>query len=498
MTPRIALRGICKRFGAVVANDEIAFDVQPGEILAVLGENGAGKSTLMKVIYGVVQPDAGSIAVDGTQVAIASPAQARALGIAMVFQHFALFDTLTVAENVALGLPPARLADVEARIVEHARRYALEIDPRQHVHDLSVGERQRVEILRALLSAPRLLILDEPTSVLTPQAVERLFGTLRQLADEGVSIVFISHKLDEIRRLATRCVVMRSGRVVAEVDPRTESEASLARLMIGADPPAIAAHDTPPGQLALQVRQLVTHGGERRHWLHEVSFDLCSGEILGIAGISGNGQAALMAVLSGEWPVASESIRLHERAIGHLDPAQRRALGLRYVPEERLGHAAVPGLTLAENVLLTGDTLHTGGLIRLDRARDLAARLLQRFDVRARGPAAPAESLSGGNLQKFIVGREIEAAPRVLLVNQPTWGVDVGAAARIRNELIALRAKGCAILVVSEDLDELYALCDRLLVIAKGRTSPAVAPSAIGVDEIGRWMAGLWPGANPA
>jgi simple sugar transport system ATP-binding protein len=196
--------------------------------------------------------------------------------------------------------------------------------------------------------------------------------------------------------------------------------------------------------------------------------------------------------------VASESIRLHERAIGHLDPAQRRALGLRYVPEERLGHAAVPGLTLAENVLLTGDTLHTGGLIRLDRARDLAARLLQRFDVRARGPAAPAESLSGGNLQKFIVGREIEAAPRVLLVNQPTWGVDVGAAARIRNELIALRAKGCAILVVSEDLDELYALCDRLLVIAKGRTSPAVAPSAIGVDEIGRWMAGLWPGANPA
>jgi simple sugar transport system ATP-binding protein len=196
--------------------------------------------------------------------------------------------------------------------------------------------------------------------------------------------------------------------------------------------------------------------------------------------------------------VTSESIRLHGRAIGHLGPARRRALGLRYVPDERLGHAAVPGLTLAENVLLTGDTLHAGGLIRLDRARALAARLLHRFDVRARGPAAPAESLSGGNLQKFIVGREIEAAPRVLLVNQPTWGVDVGAAARIRNELIALRAAGCGILVVSEELDELYALCDRLLVLAKGRMSPAVAPSAIGVDEVGRWMAGLWPGASPA
>ncbi len=499
MTPRISLRGISKRYPAVVANDDVSLDVLPGEILAILGENGAGKSTLMKIIYGVARPDAGSIAIDGQTVEIESPAQARSLGIAMVFQHFALFDSLTVAENVALGLPPARLADVEARLAERSRRYALEIDPKQRVHDLSVGERQRVEILRSLLGDPRLLILDEPTSVLTPQAVDRLFDTLRQLAADGVSIVFISHKLDEIRRLASRCIVMRTGRVVADVDPRAESEAGLARLMIGADPPAIAAHDTPPGEIALQVSSLSTRGAERRSWLHGVSFDVRRGEIVGIAGISGNGQAALMAVLGGEWLVDPDTVRIGGRAAGDLDPAQRRALGLRYVPEERLGHGAVPGLTLAENMLLTGDTLQSGGLIRLDQARELAAGVLQRFDVRARGPSARAESLSGGNLQKFIVGREIHAAPRVLVADQPTWGVDVGAAARIRNELIALRAAGCAILVVSEELDELYELCDRLLVIAKGRMSPPVRPHDIAIDEIGRWMSGLWaPAAAPA
>jgi simple sugar transport system ATP-binding protein len=353
-----------------------------------------------------------------------------------------------------------------------------------------------VEILRALRGDPRLLILDEPTSVLTPQAVDRLFDTLRQLAADGVSIVFISHKLDEIRRLASRCIVMRAGRSVAEVDPRAESEASLARLMIGADPPAIAAHDTPPGDIALQVSALSTRGAERRSWLHDVTFDVRRGEIVGIAGISGNGQAALMAVLGGEWIVAPETVRVDGRAVGHWDPAQRRALGLRYVPEERLGHGAVPGLTLTENVLLTGDSLQTGGLIQLDRARKIAADVLQRFDVRARGASALAESLSGGNLQKFIVGRELRAAPRVLIVDQPTWGVDVGAAARIRNELIALRAAGCAILVVSEELDELYELCDRLLVIAKGRVSPSVRPRDIALDEIGRWMSGLWPATD--
>jgi simple sugar transport system ATP-binding protein len=494
MTARLSLQGVTKRFGETLANDDISLDVMPGEIVAVLGENGAGKSTLMKIAYGVVRPDAGRIAVDGRDVRIDSPAQARALGISMVFQHFVLFDSLTLAENVALGLPPQPLAALSARMVELARRYDLEIDPGKRVHDLSVGERQRVEILRALMTTPRVLILDEPTSVLKPQAIERLFGTLEQLAADGVSILFISHKLDEIRRLTHRCAVLRGGRLVATVDPRQVSEAGLARLMIGADPPALAAHDSPAGAVALAVSQLDTsHMAEREHWLHGIELELHSGEIVGIAGVSGNGQAALMATLAGEWLDSHGSIRLFGEDVSRLGTRARRARGLRYVPEERLGHGAVTALSLQENAVLTRDALRARGFVRRGRARQLTEALIARFAVVARGPDAPAGTLSGGNLQKFIVGREVDAAPRVLLVNQPTWGVDVGAATAIRNALIALRAAGCAVLVVSEDLDELFALSDRLFVMSKGRLSPAVRPRDIGVDDIGRWMSGLWP-----
>jgi simple sugar transport system ATP-binding protein len=494
MTARLRLDGITKRYGATLANDGISLELMPGEILAVLGENGAGKSTLMKVVYGVVRPDAGHIALDGRAVAIDSPAAARALGIAMVFQHFALFESLTLAENVALGLPPQPLGQVTAQMLELARRYDLEVDPAKRVHDLSVGERQRVEILRALMSAPRVLILDEPTSVLKPQAIERLFATLERLAADGVSVLFISHKLDEIRRLAHRCVVLRGGRVVATVDPRQETEAGLARRMIGADPPAIAAHVSPPGAVVLAVQGLdTTHMAERQHWLHALDLELHAGEIVGIAGVSGNGQGALMAALAGEWTDARGAIRLFGEDVTRLATGARRALGLRYVPEERLGHGAVTTLSLQDNVVLTRDALRAGGVVRAAAARNLADALIARFAVKAAGAQAAAGSLSGGNLQKFIVGREIEAQPRVLLVNQPTWGVDVGAAAAIRNELIALRKAGCAVLVVSEDLDELFELSDRLLVMSKGRLSPPVRPRELSVQELGRWMSGLWP-----
>jgi len=494
MTARLALQGITKRYGGTLANDAISLDVLPGEIVAVLGENGAGKSTLMKVVYGIVQPDEGRVFVDGREVEIAGPARARALGISMVFQHFVLFDSLTLAENVALALPPEPLAALTARMLQLAQRYDLDIDPAKRVHDLSVGERQRVEILRALMTSPRLLILDEPTSVLKPQAVERLFGTLAQLATDGVGVLFISHKLDEIRRVAHRCIVLRGGRLVASVDPRRETEASLARLMIGADPPAIAAHDSPPGEVALEVRGLDTaHAADRQHWLHRLDFDVRCGEIVGIAGVSGNGQAALMAALSGEWTEVEGSIRVLGADVTRTSTRGRRALGLRYIPEERLGHAAVTALSLVDNAVLTRDELRAGGLIRSAVARRVTMALIERFGVKARGPEATAASLSGGNLQKFIVGRELEAQPKVLLVNQPTWGVDVGAAAAIRNELIALRRAGCAIVVVSEDLDELYELSDRLFVLSKGRLSPGVRPRDIGVQEIGRWMSGLWP-----
>ncbi len=492
--PRLSLREITKRYPAVVANDAVSLEVAAGEIHAILGENGAGKSTLMKVIAGEVQPDAGSIEIDGSTVVVDSPNTARRLGVAMVHQHFALFDTLTVTDNIQLGLhadwTPAR---VRARLAEVAERYGLAIDPATRVHDLSMGERQRVEILRALLATPRLLILDEPTSVLTPQAVERLFATLRQLAADGMSVLFISHKLDEIRALATRCTVMRAGRVVACVDPRGETEQGLARLMIGADPPQIAAHDTAAGAPRLRVDGLRLAPDDEQG--APLSLTVHAGEIVGIAGISGNGQRELMARLAGETPSEAGVILLDGAPIGALGPRARRALGVRYVPEERLRHGAVPEMSLAENTLLTGDALQASGFIRPAAMQSFAARVIARFKVKAPGTETRAGSLSGGNLQKFIVGREMEAAPRVLLVDQPTWGVDVGAAAAIRNALIALRAQGCAIVVVSEELDELFELADRLFVIAQRRLSPPVRVHDIGIDEIGRWMSGLWPQA---
>jgi general nucleoside transport system ATP-binding protein len=493
---RLELVDISKQYPAVKANDRIRLRVEPGQIHAVLGENGAGKSTLMKIIYGAVRPDEGEILWEGRPVEIRHPQEARALGIAMVFQHFSLFDTLTAAENVWLGLDRSwSLADVTRRIDEVAQAYGLEVDPLRPVHTLSVGERQRVEIVRALLTKPRLLILDEPTSVLTPQAVQALFVTLRKLADEGCSVLYISHKLDEIRALCHRCTVMRAGKVTGEVDPRQESNASLSRLMIGAEPPQLDHRQAMPGAPVLTVDALsLARTGTFGADLADVSFELRAGEILGVAGVSGNGQQELMAALSGEDPRArAEAIRLFGRPIGGHSPRRRRREGLHFVPEERLGRGAVPPLSLAQNTLLTRtEAVGRFGWIDVGRARALAEQLLARYNVKAGGPHAAARSLSGGNLQKFIVGREIDAAPKLLIVSQPTWGVDVGAAAQIRGALLALRDAGCAVLVVSEDLDELFEISDRLVVIARGRVSPAVAAAQATREQIGRWMSGLW------
>ncbi|MFL6696299.1 MAG: ABC transporter ATP-binding protein [Vitreoscilla sp.] len=493
---RLELIDISKQYPAVKANDRIRLRVEPGEIHAVLGENGAGKSTLMKIIYGAVEPDEGEMIWDGRQVEIRNPQEARALGIAMVFQHFSLFDTLTAAENVWLGLDKSwSLADVTQRIVEVASVYGLDVDPLRPVHTLSVGERQRVEIVRALLTKPRLLILDEPTSVLTPQAVQALFITLRKLADEGCSILYISHKLDEIRALCHKCTVMRGGRVTGEVDPRHETNASLSRLMIGAEPPQLNHATARPGAQVLAVRDLsLARTGAFGADLAEVSFELRQGEILGIAGVSGNGQQELMAALSGEDQRApADAIRLFGKPIGGHSPRRRRHEGLHFVPEERLGRGAVPSLSLAQNTLLTRTEAVTRlGWIRAGRTVALARDLIDRYKVKAGGPDAAARSLSGGNLQKFIVGREIDAEPKLLIVSQPTWGVDVGAAAQIRGALLALRDAGCAVLVVSEDLDELFEISDRLVVIARGRVSPPLAAAQATREQVGRWMSGLW------
>lgn len=497
---RLQLDHITKRYPSVVANDDVSLRVAAGEVHAVLGENGAGKSTLMKIIYGALKPDTGSVLFNGQPVQVRNPREARALGISMVFQHFSLFDTLTVAENVWLGLERSlKLSEVSERITAKASAYGLDLDPERPVHTLSVGEMQRVEIIRALLTQPQLLILDEPTSVLTPQAVEKLFVVLRQLSAEGCSILYISHKLHEIRALCNNCTVLRGGRVSGVCDPRQESNASLSRLMIGAEPPALQYHARARGAPVLQVRELsLTRADPFGVDLNDLSLQVCAGEVVGIAGVSGNGQRELLQALSGEdLRAPAQTIVVNEQAVGRAGPAQRRALGLHFVPEERLGRGAVPSLSLAHNLLLTRrEALGRGGWIKLGVLNTQASGIIERFKVKAAGPQAAARSLSGGNLQKFIVGREIEAQPRLLIVAQPTWGVDVGAAAQIRAEILALRDAGCAVLVVSEELDELFELSDRLHVIAKGKLSPALARAQASVTQIGEWMSGLWPQAS--
>ncbi len=496
MSARLQLSGITKIYPSVVANDGVSLTVQPGEIHAVLGENGAGKSTLMKIIYGAVQADRGSVMFDGREVKIANPQEARALGIAMVFQHFSLFETLTVAENVLLGLDASHdLAHVTQEITAKATEYGLPIDPQRPVHTLSVGERQRVEIIRALLTNPKLLILDEPTSVLTPQAVEKLFETLRLLKSQGCSILYISHKLHEIRALCDACTVMRAGKVVATCTPANESNASLSRMMIGAEPAALAAREAKQGAPVLELKALSLPKSDAFGVdLDGVTLTVHAGEILGIAGVSGNGQKELMAAISGEDArVASDAIHISGQSVGRLSPGKRRALGMHFVPEERLGRGAVPVMSLAHNLMLTRkEAISKSGWISPAKLREHAGSIIARFNVKAGGPDAAAKSLSGGNLQKFIMGREIEVKPKLLIVSQPTWGVDVGAAAQIHAEILALRDAGCAVLVVSEELDELMALSDRLHVMAKGALSPSIARSAASVELIGQWMSGLW------
>ncbi len=500
VVPRLHLTGITKAYSAVVANSDVSLTVQPGEIHAVLGENGAGKSTLMKIIYGAVRPDAGTIQVDGRSVVIRNPQQARALGIAMVFQHFSLFDTLTVAENVWLGLDKTEnLASMSKRVADTAQAYGLDIDPARPVHSLSVGQMQRVEIIRALLTNPKILILDEPTSVLTPQAVEKLFETLRLLAERGCSILYISHKLHEIRALCSACTVLRGGKVTGVCDPREESNASLSRLMIGTEPPALEHREQAAGATVLEVRDLSLDREDQFGVdLQHIALTVRAGEVVGIAGVSGNGQKELLYALSGEdTRAAAASIQVAGQSVGRLGPMQRRALGLHFLPEERLGRGAVPTLSLAHNLLLTRrEAVGRGGWLRLRALQAQAAGIIARYQVKAGGPQAAAQSLSGGNLQKFIIGREIEARPMLLIVSQPTWGVDVGASAQIRGELLKLRGSGCAVLVVSEEIEELFDICDRLYVMARGQISPSLPRVDATLELVGQWMSGLWSSAS--
>jgi simple sugar transport system ATP-binding protein len=495
MAPRLELRSLSKRYGSVVANDAVSLIVEPGEIHAVLGENGAGKSTLMKMIHGAVQPDHGAVLWEGRSVRIANPAAARRLGIGMVHQHFALFETVAVVDNIAVALAGRfdRRA-LAARITALGRRYGLDVDPWRVVHALSVGERQRVEILRCLLQDPKLLILDEPTSVLTPQAALRLFEVLRRLAAEGCSILYVSHKLDEIGALCSAATVLRGGRVVGHADPRHASAAELARLMVGASPPPVRrAPQARTAAPCLELKELTQRPVDPFGTaLAQISLELYGGEVVGIAGVSGNGQRELVAALSGETPSAPGMVLLDGRPIGALDVAARRVRGLALVPEERLGRGAAPNLSLADNGLLTGHRagLVRRGFIRRGRVDGFARGIIDAFDVRCTGVRAAARSLSGGNLQKFIVGRELALAPRVLVVAQPTWGVDVAAAASLRQRLVDLSRAGAAVLVLSEELDELFEICDRIAVLHAGRLNVAKARADTSIEAVGLAMTG--------
>ncbi len=502
--PRLRLAGITKRFGATLANDRVDLAVFAGEIHALVGENGAGKSTLVKTIYGVVQPDSGGIEWEGSPVAIPDPNAARRLGIGMVFQHFSLFESLTVAENIALGLGTReRLGPLSQRIGDISRRYGLAMDPDRHVHHLSVGERQRVEIVRCLLQQPRLLVMDEPTSVLTPQEVSDLFIVLRRLAGEGCSILYISHKLDEILALCDRATVLRAGRVVGTADPRRSSAAALAEMMTGTAMPQ-CRRTTPlrTGAVCLGVSDLSLPADEPFGTaLRGISFALRGGEILGIAGVAGNGQKELLAALSGERRAPrAEMVRIGDHPAGLASAARRRRMGLAFIPEERLGRGAVGEMSLAENALLT--SWHRDELVRRDWLRPAAIRrfaqtVFDRFRVAAAGIGAAARSLSGGNMQKFIIGREMAQNPRVLLAAHPTWGVDIGATLSIHQALIELAESGAGVLVVSEDLAELFEISDRIAVLSGGRLSAPVAVGETSMEAVGLLMGGHHGAALP-
>jgi len=491
----LELTGLTKAYPGVVANDDISFRVKEGEVHALLGENGAGKSTLVKMIYGLVKPDAGRMKLRGTPYTPSEPRAARAAGVAMVFQHFSLFDALSVAENIALGMEhPPRPRDLAARIRRVSETYGLPLDPFRVVGNLSAGERQRVEIIRCLLQDPKLLIMDEPTSVLTPQEVDILFRTLRKLAAEGTAILYISHKLEEIRALCDTATILRQGRVVATCTPAETTARALAEMMVGASFSAPERQPRDAGEVLLEARGLSLPAP----WafgtaLKEVSFALRAGEILGIGGVAGNGQDELLGAMSGERRAAPGMVRLKGAEVGAQGPAARRAQGLCAAPEERLGHAAAPDMSLTENALLSATRrkgLARHGLIDWAAARRYAEEVIARFDVRTPGPGTAARALSGGNLQKFVIGREVLQAPDVLVVNQPTWGVDASAAAAIRQALMDMAARGAAVLVISQDLDELMEISDRFGALNEGRLSAIRPVAELSMEKIGLMMGG--------
>jgi ABC-type uncharacterized transport system ATPase subunit len=497
VAPLLQAIGMTKRYGSFLANDSIDIDLYPGEIHALLGENGAGKSTLVKTMYGLIQPSAGELRWMGEKVVLVGPSAARAQGVGMVFQHFSLFDNLTVAENVALGLDGKEsFADMSARLAQVSNDYGLPLDPKREVWRLSVGERQRIEIVRALMQNPKLLILDEPTAVLTPQEADQLFIVLERLRSEGRALLYISHKLEEVKRLCDTATILRGGKKVATCNPHEETATSLARMMVGADIGEVkagAGRATTVPRLVINELSLAPDDPHGTH-LRSISLEVKGGEILGIAGVAGNGQDEFFAALSGERLSPIEgNIIFDGNAAGLMSVTERRRLGAAFVPEERLGHGTAPRMKLSENALLTGHAAsHMVNHGFVDKPATLATvdKTTATFDVRKAKRDPEAASLSGGNLQKFIVGREILREPGVLVVSQPTWGVDAGAAAVIRQALLDLSGRGTAVLVISQDLDELAEIADRIAVMFHGHLSEPLDAASATREKLGLLMGG--------
>jgi simple sugar transport system ATP-binding protein len=499
------MRGVSKRFGPVVANDAIDFDAGWGEVHALVGENGAGKSTLMSILAGLYRPDSGQVEIGGQPVRFRSPRDAIEHGIGMVYQHFMLVEPFTVAENVILAERRSGVAlesgRVERELTELSERYGLELDPRARIWQLSVGEQQRVEILRLLYLGARILVFDEPTAVLTPQEAQSLLRTMRELAAQGFAVVFISHKLDEVLQVADRISVLRHGRIVATTTPAETERGTLARLMVGRElagtvehPDFVALPTATPGAPVLELRGVTAMGEKGLPALREVSLEVRSGETLGIAGVSGNGQSELAEVITGLRPVTSGTIRIGDREMTNRSAAEIAGAGVAHIPEDRLATGLIGAMDLSANAILRDyerPPLSQGPFLAGQAIAAFTDRLITEQDVKCPGRWAMVRTLSGGNQQKLLLGRELAGAPRLIVAVHPTRGVDVGATEAIHQELCRQRSRGAATLLISEDLDELLALSDRIAVLFSGRMSDSFPAHGADREAIGLLMAGV-------